>query len=125
MMRSGPRDVRERRVNEFDLVVGADGLHSRVRRLVFGPDESFEKYLGIVASAFEAQGYRPRDELIAMMHAEVGFQAVRNSLRDDDALPGSQYDTTAPCPPMVRAHSKLCCGPNLPGRDGRFRRCWT
>ncbi len=71
------------RVNEFDLVVGADGLHSRVRRLVFGPDESFEKYLGIVVSAYEAQGYRPRDELIAMMHAEVGFQAVRVSLRDD------------------------------------------
>ena len=24
---------------DFDLVVGADGLHSRVRRLVFGPEE--------------------------------------------------------------------------------------
>jgi 2-polyprenyl-6-methoxyphenol hydroxylase-like FAD-dependent oxidoreductase len=27
---------------DFDLVVGADGLHSRVRRLIFGPDEQFE-----------------------------------------------------------------------------------
>ena len=68
---------------DFDLVVGADGLHSRVRRLAFGPDEMFERYLGIVVAAFEAVGYRPRDELIAMMHAEVGFQAVRVSLRDD------------------------------------------
>ena len=66
---------------DFDLVVGADGLHSRVRRLAFGPDERFEKYLGIVISAFEAQGYPQRDELIAMMYAEVGFQAVRLSLR--------------------------------------------
>ena len=71
---------------DFDLVVGADGLHSRVRRLVFGPDEPFERYLGIVVAAFEAEGYRPRDELIAMMHADVGFQAVRVSLRDDVTL---------------------------------------
>jgi 2-polyprenyl-6-methoxyphenol hydroxylase-like FAD-dependent oxidoreductase len=73
-------------VGDFDLVVGADGLHSRVRRLVFGPDEPFEKYLGIVVAAFEAEGYRPRDELIAIMYAEVGFQAVRVSLRDDVTL---------------------------------------
>ena len=71
---------------DFDLVVGADGLHSRVRKLTFGSDERFEKYLGIVVCAFEAEGYRPRDELIAMMHAEVGFQAVRLSLRDDVTL---------------------------------------
>ena len=52
------------RDRDFDLVVGADGLHSQVRRLAFGPDERFESYLGIVVSAFEAEGYRPRDELI-------------------------------------------------------------
>ena len=27
---------------DFDLLIGADGLHSNVRRLVFGPDEKFE-----------------------------------------------------------------------------------
>jgi 2-polyprenyl-6-methoxyphenol hydroxylase-like FAD-dependent oxidoreductase len=30
----------------FDLVVGADGLHSRVRRLAFGPEEQFLRRLG-------------------------------------------------------------------------------
>jgi 2-polyprenyl-6-methoxyphenol hydroxylase-like FAD-dependent oxidoreductase len=68
---------------DFDLVVGADGLHSQVRRLVFGPEAQFEKYLNMVVSVFDVDGYRPRDELVAMMHAEVGFQAIRLSLRDD------------------------------------------
>ncbi|MFL6043743.1 MAG: FAD-binding domain [Propionibacteriaceae bacterium] len=67
----------------FDLVVGADGLHSQIRQLVFGSDEQFEKYLNIVVSVFDIENYRARDELIAMMHAEVGFQAVRLSLRND------------------------------------------
>ena len=68
---------------DFDLVVGADGLHSQVRRLAFGPEKWFEKYLGIVVAVFDIDGYRPRDELVAMMHAEVGFQIVRVALRDD------------------------------------------
>jgi 2-polyprenyl-6-methoxyphenol hydroxylase-like FAD-dependent oxidoreductase len=73
-------------VRDFDLVVGADGLHSRVRRLIFGPDEQFETYLNMVVAAFEAHGYRPRDELVALMHADVGFQVLRLSLRDDVTL---------------------------------------
>ena len=71
---------------EFDLVVGADGLHSAVRRLTFGPDEQFERYQGIVFAAFEAKGYRPRDELVAMTHTGVGFQAIRVSLIDDNTF---------------------------------------
>ena len=70
----------------FDLVVGADGLHSRVRALAFGPQERFENHLGIVVAAFEVAGYRPRDELVAVMHADVGFQLLRLSLRDDATL---------------------------------------
>jgi 2-polyprenyl-6-methoxyphenol hydroxylase-like FAD-dependent oxidoreductase len=68
---------------EFDLVVGADGLHSRVRLLAFGPPEQFERPTGLVVAVFDAAGYRPRDELTAVMHAEVGFQLLRASLRDD------------------------------------------
>ena len=70
----------------FDLVIGADGLHSQVRRVVFGPEERFEKYLGITVAAFELEGYRPRDELVAMMYTDVGYQVTRLSLRDDSTM---------------------------------------
>lgn len=68
---------------EFELVIGADGLHSRVRRLAFGPEHEFERPLGIAVAAFDVPGYRPRDELVAVMHTEVGHQVLRLALRDD------------------------------------------
>ncbi|MFI6274880.1 FAD-dependent monooxygenase [Streptomyces sp. NPDC050988] len=36
----------------FDLVLGADGLHSRTRELVFGPEEQFHRYLGYCFAIF-------------------------------------------------------------------------
>ena len=70
----------------FDLVVGADGLHSNVRRLVFGPQEHFEKRLGYVVAAFEAASYRPRNENIYVMYSEPRRMVGRVSLRDDKTL---------------------------------------
>ena len=101
---------------DFDLVVGADGLHSRVRRLAFGPDQAYEKYLGIVVAAFEAEGYRPRDELIAMMHAEVGFQAVRVSFRDDHTLFLLTVRHDGPVPEDDRAAQEALLRTRLAGK---------
>ncbi|MEW1639145.1 FAD-dependent monooxygenase [Streptomyces sp. NPDC093801] len=36
----------------FDLVVGADGMHSRTRALVFGPEERFVRHLGVYCAVF-------------------------------------------------------------------------
>jgi 2-polyprenyl-6-methoxyphenol hydroxylase-like FAD-dependent oxidoreductase len=36
----------------FTLVIGADGIHSRVRDLVFGPPRTFMSYLGYYVAAF-------------------------------------------------------------------------
>jgi 2-polyprenyl-6-methoxyphenol hydroxylase-like FAD-dependent oxidoreductase len=71
---------------DFDLVVGADGLHSRVRELVFGPESHFEKYLGYKVAAFEVPGYRPRDELTYVMYTEVGGQVSRFTMRGDRTM---------------------------------------
>jgi 2-polyprenyl-6-methoxyphenol hydroxylase-like FAD-dependent oxidoreductase len=70
----------------FDLVVGADGLHSSVRRLVFGSQERFEKPLGYMVAAFETMGYRPRDEDVYVMYGDPGRMVGRVTLRDDRTL---------------------------------------
>jgi 2-polyprenyl-6-methoxyphenol hydroxylase-like FAD-dependent oxidoreductase len=70
----------------FDLVIGADGLHSRVRRLVFGNQERFEKHLGYTAAAFEATGYLPRDEQVYVVYGLPGRQLARFALRGDRTL---------------------------------------
>ena len=36
----------------FDLVVGADGLHSTVRRLAFGDDSRFRRYIGAYLAVY-------------------------------------------------------------------------
>jgi 2-polyprenyl-6-methoxyphenol hydroxylase-like FAD-dependent oxidoreductase len=70
----------------FDLVIGADGLHSSVRRLAFGPQSQFEKHLGYAVAAFEASGYRPRDENVYLMYGEPGRMLGRFTLHEDRTL---------------------------------------
>jgi 2-polyprenyl-6-methoxyphenol hydroxylase-like FAD-dependent oxidoreductase len=73
-----PRDV--------DLVIGADGLHSRVRALAFGREEIFEVPLGYHVAAFEVEGYRPREELVFVSRSLPGRQISRFSMRGDRTL---------------------------------------
>ena len=71
---------------EADLLIGADGLHSRVRELSFGPEADFEVSLGYHVAAFEVDGYRPRDELVYVSHGVPGRQISRFTMRDDKTL---------------------------------------
>src|SRR5207248_3068659 len=45
------------RQDRFDLIVGADGLHSHVRALAFGPEARCERFLDCYVAAFRARGY--------------------------------------------------------------------
>jgi len=108
---------------EFDLVIGADGLHSNVRRLVFGPDTDFEHYLGCKVAAAVVEGYRPRDELVYVSYAVPGRQVSRVALRDDPGavrvprrLPGGGRPAGAVAPPVHRR------GLGVPAAVGRGRR---
>jgi 2-polyprenyl-6-methoxyphenol hydroxylase-like FAD-dependent oxidoreductase len=40
----------------FDLVIGADGLHSAVRRLAFGPESDFVHHMGIYVATMPLDG---------------------------------------------------------------------
>ena len=71
---------------DVDLVIGADGLHSRVREIVFGPETRFEKQLGYFVAAFEVEGYRPRDELVYVSYSAPGDRCARFSLRNDRTM---------------------------------------
>ena len=76
--KSKPRD--------FDLVIGADGLHSNVRRLVFGREEDYEHYLGCKVAACVVDGYQPRDDLAYVTYNTPGRQVGRFALRDDRTM---------------------------------------
>ena len=70
---------------DFDLVIGADGLHSNVRRLVFGA-ERLEHYLGCKVAACVVDGYQPRDELAYVTYSTPGRQLARCALRGDRTM---------------------------------------
>jgi 2-polyprenyl-6-methoxyphenol hydroxylase-like FAD-dependent oxidoreductase len=46
----------------FDLVVGADGLHSKVRTLAFGPKEQFTHPMGYAFATFSTSNYLNLDQ---------------------------------------------------------------
>ena len=71
---------------EFDILVGADGLHSKVRALVFGPEPEFERRIGYYVAAFKADHYRPRDELAYVSYGFPGRQISRFAQRDDRTM---------------------------------------
>lgn len=70
----------------FDLVIGADGLHSAVRELVYGPEARFERSLDCYVAAFHLPGYPRRDELTYVSHTVAKRQVARVALRDDETL---------------------------------------
>ncbi|MFC7540740.1 FAD-dependent monooxygenase [Siccirubricoccus deserti] len=109
---------------EAELLVGADGLHSRVRTLRFGAEDQF----------------------VQPLHARVAAFLLDKS-EFPDALPGASYSSrksTAPQPSPIRATAgwsrsssgarrgghasaqwRRNCAALLPGRAGTFPICWT
>jgi 2-polyprenyl-6-methoxyphenol hydroxylase-like FAD-dependent oxidoreductase len=68
-----------------DLVVGADGLHSAVRRLTFGAEEQFTRHLGYYVAGFSVPNYLGmRHE--AIMHNDPGLFSGLNALGDGSDL---------------------------------------
>jgi 2-polyprenyl-6-methoxyphenol hydroxylase-like FAD-dependent oxidoreductase len=71
--------------DRFDIVVGADGLHSNTRALVFGPEEPFNRYLGRCFNLFSLPNY---DGLLheAVTYAEPGRAAMVYAVGNSETL---------------------------------------
>ncbi len=71
--------------DRYDIVVGADGLHSNTRRLVFGAEEPFIRYLGWCFCGFTV----PNDLGLsheALAYATPGRAAVLYAVRNSETL---------------------------------------
>ncbi|MFI6500392.1 FAD-dependent monooxygenase [Nonomuraea typhae] len=65
----------------FDLVVGADGLHSTVRRLAFGPEERYASYLGLYNAVFTTPNHLNLDHTGLSLNLPGGRMAATYSAR--------------------------------------------
>ena len=59
------------RLREFDCVIGADGLHSNVRRIVFGEESRFLRDLGLYLCVYSVPNYLKLDRM-EIQYSELG-----------------------------------------------------
>ena len=71
--------------DRFDVVVGADGLHSTVRRLAFGPETAFVTPLGFYVATVRLPGVVDRDDAV-VMHNQRGAALA---LHPGSGMPGA------------------------------------
>ena len=62
--------------DRFDLVIGADGLHSTVRRLVFGIEDQFRRFLGGYLAIFPLPNYLALDGRMEVWNAPGRLAAI-------------------------------------------------
>ncbi len=88
---------------KFDLVIGADGLHSEVRTLVFGDESRFKQYMGHYVAAFtipnhpsrygEVSFYTMPGKSVTLYHLKEGGVIAVFTLRHETQLKYDFHDT--------------------------------
>jgi len=86
----------------FDLIIGADGIHSNVRTLKFGDEDQFKRTLGCYISIFEFENYLNLDhsqmlytvpgKTVGMYSANDNNEAKGMLLFQSDPLKYDRYD---------------------------------
>jgi 2-polyprenyl-6-methoxyphenol hydroxylase-like FAD-dependent oxidoreductase len=67
----------------FDLVIGADGLHSALRDMVFGPHEQYVRHLGLVLAFYSVPNEFGLDRWVYdYQHQESGRSALLRPIHD-------------------------------------------
>jgi 2-polyprenyl-6-methoxyphenol hydroxylase-like FAD-dependent oxidoreductase len=92
----------------FDLVIGAEGVHSSLRAQLF--PTIVARPTGLWAASFSAFGYPHRDPGAYVSYATVGRQVARYALRHDQSafLFVFRAPRTADAPPLHPAAQKQC-----------------
>ncbi|MFE6223952.1 FAD-dependent monooxygenase [Streptomyces sp. NPDC057854] len=90
----------------FDLVIGADGLHSTVRRLAFGPEERFAHHLGSYLSVFGTENFLGLEDWQTWLRGDgVGFGIM--PVRANTELRVAFGFESGPLPPGLRGADAL------------------
>jgi 2-polyprenyl-6-methoxyphenol hydroxylase-like FAD-dependent oxidoreductase len=90
------------RPRRFDLVIGADGLHSAVRRLAFGPESDFVQHMGMYVATMPLDGLIERGRDVVMYNTPGRAVAIHPSRGDalaffafrSPAVPGFDFRDT-------------------------------
>ncbi|MGW6936024.1 FAD-dependent monooxygenase [Lentzea sp. NPDC054927] len=81
----------------YDLVIGADGLHSAVRALTFGPEEQFHRYLGYCFAGFTLPNHLGLAQE-GLMWNEPGRAAALYAVGEHESVHGFLSFTRAEAP---------------------------
>jgi len=101
----------------FDLVVGADGLHSRTRSLVFGPTESFIRHLGTCMAVCTVPNFLDLDhwQVMHQMPGNALSGAMVMSARDNtEARAYLMFD---PAEPIDHDHRDISAQKDIVARE--------
>ena len=69
----------------FDLVIGADGLHSNVRRLVFGPESDFATWIGAYLAVASVPNYLELQDRMVVTYGVDRMSGLYSAAQMDDA----------------------------------------
>src|SRR5699024_6069552 len=68
---------------DYDVVLGADGLHSHTRELIFGPEEQFHRYLGYCVAGFTMDNFIGIEHSAHMWNAPGRSATLRATTQAD------------------------------------------
>lgn len=88
----------------FALVFGADGVHSRVRELAFGPETEFSRFLGYYVAAFHIKNHPYNVGTAVTIYEEPNRALWVYSLRENElsAMYVFKHEDTGYVPPHER-----------------------
>lgn len=80
----------------FDMVVGADGLHSKVRSIAFGEESRYLHHLGVYLAVFTVPNFLPLKNMAGVFYGTLGKRVGVFSAKEDQEARASFYFAAPP-----------------------------